>query len=802
MDLRFAIRNLRRSPAFTLAALLTLGLGIGAVTSVTTLVNAVLIRSLPFGDPDRIVFLRGELRREAPTAYPLGYYDLAALAERRDVFDALSPVTGLRSFNLEANGEVEHIGGEMVGERYFDALGVQPALGRSFTADECRAPGAAQVAVIAHDLWTARFGSDPAVVGLTIALNDRTFEIVGVAPEGFRGLTDEARVWLPIGTAHAIYGPHYIEVRQFRWLSGIARFAPGVTLEQARSSIDATALNLQREWPKENAHLGVTATRLSETYFGDLRTPLLALLGAAALVLLIGCLNVANLLLARGSARSKELAVRLALGAGRGRLIRQLLTESLTLVALGTLAGVGMAWLLTSVLSAAARTELASFVAVRVDGTVLAIALLISILSALAFGLAPAITASSLSPLDGLREDGRGATGSCRQRSFQAWLVAGEVTLSLALVAGAGLMTRGFARHLETGLGFNPAQLLTVRMDLTADKYKDNGRFWQATRAVVERASMVAGVQALAIEGPGFPTGGFYGISFRREGASADDPDVTGLRHHVTPGYFRTLGIRLLAGRDFGSEDVAGGPGSLVVSETFARQYWPGTDPIGQRVLTLGANPLTLTVVGVVSDVRHNGLDTDWFDDPHVYLSLYQFPARTPATLTMLGRTEGDPRVASAALQSAIRSAAPDLPGYDMMTMEERLGRQMARGRYAVVVMAGFAALAMVLATVGIYGLISYTVAQRTREIGIRVALGASRPEVVWLVVRRGAVPVLGGIVAGLAVVAVLGRIIAGMLYGLTPFDPLVLGLTAAAFAAMASWHATCPRSEPRASSR
>ena len=259
MDLRFAIRHLRRAPAFTAAALLTLGLGIGAVTSVSTLVNAVLIQSLPFDDPERIVFLRGLLRRDTPTAYPLGYQDLAAVAARPEIFSAVSPVTGLRSFNMKVGADVEHVVGEMVGERYFDALGVTLAHGRAFTTDECRAPGAAQVAVIGHQLWLERFGGDPSAIGKTMALNDRTFEIVGVAPDGFRGLTDGARVWLPIGMSHAIYGPHYTEMRQFRWLSGVARLADGVSLEQARAGLDSMMAGLEQQWPKENARLGMTA---------------------------------------------------------------------------------------------------------------------------------------------------------------------------------------------------------------------------------------------------------------------------------------------------------------------------------------------------------------------------------------------------------------------------------------------------------------------------------------------------------------------------------------------------------------
>ena len=783
-DVRFTIRNLRRSPAFTLAALLTISLGIGAVTAVTTLVNAVLVRSLPFEDGDRIVFLRGETRRDTPTAFPLGYQDLQDLAAERTIFSAVSPVTGVRSFNLAAGSEVEHINGEMVGPEYFRALGVSLHAGRMFTEAESRPPSAARVAVLSYDLWQRRFGSDPNIIGRTVSLNDRTFEVIGVAARGFRGVTDEARVWLPIGTSHFIYGPHYTDMRMFRWLSGVARLADGVDLEQASAGVRATADRMTQAWPRENGNLTIAATRLADAFFGDLRLPLLALLAASAFVLLIGCVNVSNLLLARGASRQKELAVRLTLGAGRARLVRQLLTESLTLVALGALAGVALAAVLTTLMSNAAQSQLASFVAVRVDGQVLLFTVTVSLLAAVVFGLIPALSASRLSPVDGMKDGGRSSTQGAGRKRMQATLVAIEVTLSLTLLAGAALMTKGFTRYLSTDLGFDAGRLLSLRLDLTADKYRDNERFWGVARDVVERGSVVPGVEAITVEGPGFPTGGFYGINFRREGSSPGDPDVTGLRHHVTPGYFETLGVPLLAGRDFSPADRAGAPPTLIVSEAFAARYWPGQPAVGQRLLSAGSGtPLTFTVVGVAKDVRHSGLEDGGIDEPDVYVPLYQFPPRTPAVLTVMAQVAGEPSTLMSSLQQAMREAVPDLPAYDVQTMTQRLDQQTARGRYAVFVMAGFAVLALVLAAVGVYGLIAYNVAQRTREIGIRVALGASRRDVILLVVKRGAIPLALGICAGLGCVAILGRLIAGMLYGLDPLDPVVLGGAAASLA-------------------
>lgn len=520
----------------------------------------------------------------------------------------------------------------------------------------------------------------------------------------------------------------------------------------------------------------ITTTSLGETFFGDIRLPLLALLGASAFVLLIGCVNVSNLLLARGASRQKELALRLTLGAGRRRLIRQLLTESLMLVALGAAAGIALAWMLTRMISTAASAELASFVNIHLDLRVLAVTALVSAVAAVLFGLMPALTASRLSPIEAVKEGGRGSTIGGRRR-LQGALVAVEVMLSLVLLAGAALMTKGFSSHLSADLGFEPANLLTMRLDLTAERYRDDERYWQVARGILERAGAVPGVQAVTIEGPGYPTGGYTGIHFRHEGAAPEDANVSGFRHHVTPGYFGSLGIPLLAGRDFDTSDRAGTQPVLVVSEGFARRYWPGENPVGRRLLSAGTDAVTVfTIVGVVGDVQHAGFQSGGLQEPDVYVPLFQYAPRIPPLIAVMARVAGDATAAIRPLQHALREAAPDLPAYDVLTMEQRLGQQTARGRYAVFVMSGFAVLALVLASVGLYGLISYNVVQRTREIGIRLALGASRSSVLRLIVSRAAVPMAIGIAGGIAAVVLMGKVIAGLLYGLDPLDPWVIG--------------------------
>lgn len=722
-DIRFAFRGLRRNPGFAAVAILTLALGIGATSAIFTLVKAVMVDALPYTDADRLVFIRGTMTRETAQAYPLSVLDVEALNNERATFTAVVPVTGARSFNLTAGDEVEHINGEMIGEGYFRTLGVPIVRGRAFTSEETRSPGL-RVVVLSNGLWQRRFAGRADVVGTTVTLNELPYTVIGIAGAGFGGISDQADLWLPIGLSHALYGPHYTEMRQFRWLSGVGRLAPGVTLEQANTALGALASRLSAEFRVENDKIGYQPTQLEDIYFGGLRGPLWALLGAAGFVLLIACTNVANLLLARAAVRRKEMALRTALGAQGSRLARQLIVESLVLVAFGAVFGLFIAVVALKTIVASGAIQLQSFLDVTVDPLVIAATLAISVASALFFGLAPALAASRVSPVEGLSEGGKGSTGGRARKAFQRSLIAAEVALALTLLTGAGLMVKGLNRFLQTDLGFRQDSLLTLRVDLTAERYKSNDAVWSLARRLTEGARALPGVAHAAVEGPGYPTSGWYQIHLIPELAEGVGASIPARRHNVSPGYFATIGAQLLAGRDIGPGDVAGAERVLVISETLAKRAWPNEPAVGKRFRTEGTNPITLTVVGVVADVSHAGLQGTQ-QQPDVYIAVFQSPPRSPSLLTLFVRTT----VASASIVDGLRpllreidcpSAAgcTDSTGY---SAEERIVRFIAS--CAAIVLHGITASAQSQPTVldrlpfGPHG------------VGFRVALLGSREE-------------------------------------------------------------------------
>jgi predicted permease len=778
-DIRFALKSLRRSPGFTAAAMVTLAIGITAVCSVFTLVNAVLLRPLPYPDPDRIVFLRGELRRDTPREYPLSVLDLRDAAAEHRLFDALSPVTGMRPFNLALGSEVEHVNGEMVSEDYFRIFSMPLTHGRVFTAADVRAPHAAPLVILSHGFWTRRFGADPALLARTITLNERAFEVIGVGAPGFRGLTGEADLFLPIGMAHPIYGPHYTEMRQFRWLSGVARLKEGVSVDAARQGLELWSVNMARAHPEENKDLFVAVTTLQQALFGSSRTALLALLVASAFVLLIGCVNIANLLLARGLSREREVAVRRALGAGRRRIFQQFVTESVVLAVPACAAGIVAATGLTTYLAAIWAADFDSFVNIGLDARAVIVTVAVTLVAALGFGVVPAVHAARATPQHGLGEGSRGSTVGRARRNVQAALVVTEVALALTLLAGAALMSKGFSGFLASDLGFRADGVLSLRLDLTADQYRDNARYWSLLRGVIEAVRSASGVTVAALEGPGYPTGGYFAATFRKHGAPADAPQVSTLRHHVSPGYFRTLGIPLLAGRDFDDTDTATSPRHVIVSRALAERTWPGENPIGQRLVSIGPEPPTWTVIGVAGDVRHEGRESLAQREPDIYLSVFQSPARSPSLVTVLARTDIATSVGGPIVVDAVKRAAPGLPPYDVVPMADRLERQTTRDQLAVRLMIGFAVAALLLAVIGVYGVISYSVSTRTREIGIRSALGATKPQAVWMVLRGALGPLVSGIILGLAGVWALQRFVRSLMYGADPADPLILGSVA-----------------------
>ena len=789
-DLRLAVRSLRRSPVLAAAAIVTLALASGATTAIFSVVRAVLLEALPYRDPSALMFVRGEMRKDTPRPYPLSPLDVASLAEDSSAFGTIEAVTGARSFNLGANGEVEHVQGEMTGDGFFRLLGVGLTVGRYFEARETASPGL-PVVVLAHDLWTRKFGANASVVGSTILLNEMPFTVVGVAAKGFKGVSDEAQLWLPLGLSHRLYGPHYMEMRQYRWLSGVARLKAGVTPEQARSRLARMSTGLQAAFPKDNEGLFYTMESLEDAYFGSQRKPLWSLMAAAGFVLLIACANIANLLLARAATRRRETAVRVALGAGRSRLVRQWFAESIVLAICGTIAGLALAVWGAQAIASSGAVPIPTFRDAGIDRSVLLFAVIVSTGCALLFGTAPAMLATRISPRDGMSDDAKGTTAGKSRMRYQRVLVATEIALAVVLLSGAGLMRKGFLAFAGSDVGFRRDSILTARIDLTAERYRQNDPVWALMRRTTDEIRALPGVSAVALEGPGLPTGGWYQVHFTKEGAASDADEVVARRHHVTPGYLATLGIPLLAGRDLSLEDVATGPRVLVVSERFAKQAWPNESAIGKQLRSIGPTPTPWTVIGVVREVSHSGLDAEAAQIADVYISVFQSPPRSPALVTAFVRTNTDAATLLPAMRRILAGVDPNLAFYDVQTLGARLDAQTATGRFLVQLMTAFGVLGLLLAAVGVYGVIAYGVAQRTREIGVRVALGASRGAIVREVISTGMRPVLAGAIVGLGGVWALERFVRSLLYGVKPSDPVILVgtlLLLAGAALLASW--------------
>ncbi len=781
-DIRYGTRRLTHAPGFTAAAVLTLALGIGATSSIFTLVRAVLLDALPYSDSERLVLVRGLMTREAPEDWPISWLDMEDLRAQQKVFSGLAAVGDDVAFNLGSGEEPEHVRGEMVSAGYFDLLGIRPVAGRAFRPGEDRPPGEARVVILGYDLWQRLFGGDPAAVGLAVRLNEEPYTIVGVMPRGFHGLTDEAEVWLPAGVAQSTLGKHYVEMRRFRWLFGVARLAPDVTVEQAQREVDSILRRLAQEYPESNENFSMRLTPLSEAWFGDLRSPLLALLAAAGFVLLIACTNVANLLLARAAARQREMSLRSALGAGRGRLVRQLLAESVMLSIFGCALGLLLAQWATGFLANSGAIDLRSFVDARLDLTVTTITVVLALVCGVVFGLAPALMGTQLDLQQGLKEGERASSGAPNRRRFQAGLVIAEVGLALALLAGAGLMIKGFGRFVQTDLGLQAEGVLTMRMDLTGERFKDSDVYRAFARQLHDRLSAIPGIESAALEGPGIPTGDWHSASFSVEERPEDEEPTSLLRHHITPGYFKTLGIPLIAGRDFTSRDAFEvAPPAMLVSDATAKRLWPGETALGKRLKPGARDSVSpwYTVVGVVGDVNHRGLGGEEQSDPDIYMPMFQSPARSPALVSILARTSQPPAGMVPLVRRAVRESAPSLTIFDVKTLEDRLDEQTARGRALVLLMSIFAAIALSLAIIGIYGLLAYMVAQRGREIGIRMALGAGRGQVVGMVVRRALRLIAAGLILGFIAAVLLNRFLTSLLYGVSPTDPTTLGVTA-----------------------
>ena len=783
-DLRYAGRMQRKNPGFTIVAVIALALGIGANTAIFSVVNTVLLRPLPYKDPERLAMVWEDASKHG---YPRDTPAAANFVDWRDqntTFEGMAAIAD-ESFNLTGVGEPERLEGRRVSANLFPLLGVEPQLGRTFSSAEDQ-PGSNRVVVLSYGLWQRRFGGDNSIVGKTLNLNGDTYTVTGVMPARFQFPSSDDELWVPIAFTTeqaANRNRHYLQV--------VGRLKPGISLEQAQTEMSTIASRLQQQYPQSNADLGASVTSLHEHLVGDIRPALLILLGAVGLVLLIACANVANLLLARAAVRQKEIAVRVALGARRGRLMRQFLTESVLLATVGGVVGLGIAYGGLILLRAFIPENISQAREISMDLKVLGFTFLVSVITGLIFGLAPALQAARFNQTETLKEGGRdSATGSSGKR-IRGLLVMSEVAVSLVLLIGAGLLINSFLRLRNVDPGFSADNLLTMKFVLPEPKYADFERRTAFYSDLLQRVEGLAGVKSAAVTTnlPLYRQGN--SISFSIEGRPAPPPgqEQIVVTRIVSPGYFETMSIPFLSGRAFTDQDTTTTPNVVVISETMARRYWPGEDAVGKRI---GAGRIQspedlIQIVGVVKDVRQFELTAE--PRPQMYLSFRQAGFFAPRDLVV--KTEVEPASLAATVRKAVWEIDKDQPVSNIKTMEEILLDSIARQRFSMLLLAIFAAVALILAAVGIYGVMSYSVAQRTHEIGIRMALGAQTGAVLKLAVSYGLKLVIAGIVIGLIAAFALTRVMSTLLFGVTATDPAtftLISLLLIGVAALASY--------------
>jgi putative ABC transport system permease protein len=757
-DLRYALRQLGRAPGFTAVAVLTLALGIGATSAIFSMVNAVLLRPLPYREPAELMMLH-EARPDG-TRNTVSFPNFADWRAQDSAFRALAIVRE-QQFVLTGGTSPERVPGALVSADFLRVFGLEPVAGRLFAPGEDRA-GRDGVAVISYGLWQGRFGGGGDAIGRTLVVDGRSVTVVGVAPAGFRYPSD-ADVWIPVSRDI----PDLLSNRGLHAYEVVGRLRSGATAEAARARLAALAEHLAREYPATNRGWGVVVEPLHAALVKDVRPTLLVLFGAVAFLLLIASVNVANMMLARATVRRHELSIRTALGASQGRLVRQLLTESLVIALAGGALGLLLATWGLSGLAALGPPQLAAHGAQpTLDGPVVAFTLAVAILTSLVFGLVPASQAARRDPEPDLRL-GRGAGGT-EQRRTRRLLVAAEIALSLLLLVGAGLMGQSFLRLQAVDPGFRSDGVVTARVS-AARSDADTARVLDFYRNVVRRLAALPGVTNVAAVSylPLGQEGARY--RFLVEGRPPVEPQLRpGAEFFtITPGYFATLGIPLLQGRDVGPQDRWDGPGAVVINASMARRFWPGQSALGRRI-TFGepGDDDWLTVAGVVPDVKQRSLVGD--PQPQVYAAQSQVGLEEMAVVV---RSGGDPRTVARNIRQAVGEVDPNVPVSDVRTLEDIRRASISTDRFRTLLIGSFATAALLLAAIGVYGVIAYGVAQRVREIGIRVALGARRPEIVRLVIGEGMRPVAAGVVAGVVLAAGLSRFLGSLLYGVRPLD-------------------------------
>jgi putative ABC transport system permease protein len=781
-DLRLGVRLLWKAPGFSAVALAALALGMGATSAIFSVVDAVLLKPLPFRDPQRLLVL---WERNSAQDLEKMFVAPGNFLEWRNQSRALESLAAIQDVHINLTGgpnghiDPEELMAERVSASLFPLLGVQPVVGRAFLSEEDQ-PGRTNYALLSHALWQRRFGGDLSIAGKAIRLRDQSYTVVGVLPAGFSVLGSAVDVWIPLGL-----DPHDSRTAGMRFLTVIARLKPGVKMDRAQTEMDVIGSRLEQANPALDRGWRPSLFPLREELVGHVQQALLVLMAAVGFLLLMACVNVANLMLARGAARQKEIAIRTALGAGRGRIVAQLLSESVLLALAGGALGVVVARGVVALVARLGPASIPRLAEAGIDARLFLFALGVSLATGILFGIAPAIACTGGNLNAALRESSRGGTTGRSGRMVRNSLVVAEVALAVVVLIGAGLLIRSFVRLRSADPGFQPAGLLTLRLPLAGGRNAAPDRRIAFFQRVTDRVATLPGVRVVGAVN-GLPlTGLGVGSTFAVDGRPAPAPGQRpiGLLRSVHSAYFRTMGIPLVAGRVFADSDTSQGPPAIVVNQTLARRFWPQGNPVGGRLVVDANNGRVAEIVGVVGDVKPERIESeDW---PTIYCPYPQAPA---TTMSMVVRTSRPPLSLVSAVEREVHQLDPDQPVADARSMEDVVDQAIAGARFNTVLLGVFALIAFLLAAVGIYGVISCDVSERTHEIGIRVALGAQPGDVLKLVLGQGARLAGYGIAAGLAAAFVLTRLMAAMLYGVKATDaytfaaiPVLLGTVALA---------------------
>ncbi len=777
-DLRYSLRQIARAPAFAGAIVVTLALGIGVNTAIFSVVNGVLLRPLPLPEPDRLAFIT----REGDVSIPDGVDWRAASPS----FESIALMLRAWDFSVSGDGDPLRLQGVVTEPEYFATLQVAPLAGRVFTAADNRV-GGPWVALISEGLWKSRFGGAPDIVGRTITLSDNPTTVIGVMPAGFDVFRDGVDLWMPV----ALATPWAMSERGTNNFDAIGRLKPGATLATASAELRTICERLEKEFPKTNQDKIVEPLPMLEFMVGRVRRALFVLLGAVGLVLVISSLNVAGLLLARSASRQDEFALRLAVGAGRGRILRQVLTEGLCLSLLGGVLAAGVATWGESALVALAPESLPRTWEVSIDGRVLAFALGLSLVTGLLFSLAPALQVLRAQPAPFLSGSGKGSGGGSTHHRFLGGLAAVEIALAFVLVIGSGLLGRTFLKLQSVPLGFEPRNVILGNVVLPESRYGTRGLQTPFFREAVDRLAQAPGIESAAyvLTPPLYPRGGVGGAILVEGEAEPVDGRSRGARLRAVMGdYFRTLGVPILAGRAFSAADDHGPP-VAIVNQAFAAGFFPGRDPLGQRIAWRDHNdgtPVFMTIVGVASDMKGVSIDGD--DQRAVYMPYAQRLVDWQRWGTLVARTKSDPRGFARVLEQAVWSVDPTIPLSEVGAMEDKVGAALGEQRFSALALSAFGLVALLTALQGIYAVLAYAVVQRRRELGVRLALGATQSDLLRLVLRRGVTLTAAGLALGLAAALAGSRVLTGLLFEIDPLDPVTyvvvfvgLGLTALA---------------------